>query len=572
MTKLLDYFHEAVTTIEDVEKLKKLILQLAVHGKIVEQDVSDEPASELLKKIEKEKELLIQEKKIKRLKPLSSVSLKEISCEIPNNWEWVRLGNCIMTVIGGGTPSKNNSEYWNGEIPWASVKDLKDEMYLNKTIDRITRKGLDNSSSNVVPKNNIIISTRMGLGKIQINVIDVAINQDLKAIFLPKGMSMKYFYYFYKSLSIMGSGMTVKGIRQEELLNIPFPLPPLNEQYKIVEKIEELFKQCDQLSMQIAKKQVKSESLNKSIFMRVQDHTNPLQLRDLRFAISNIDYLCNNKASIGQLRDSLLCLAIQGKLVEQDPTDEPASVLLEKIKEEKDKLVKEKKIKKEKPFPQITDEEKPLELPNQWEWIRLGNIAFVTKLAGFEYTKYINLSETGEVPVIRAQNVRKGYLDLTNLMYINKDTSLQLERSALTKKALLMTFIGAGIGDVSLFEGETRFHLAPNVAKIELYNNLDVKILEEFLLYFLLSPTGRQEIFKHLKATAQPSLSMTTIRDAFIPVPPLNEQKRIVEKVNQLLALCDELEQVVERSKQESEKLIKVVLKEAFTVKEEVLS
>ena len=175
------------------------------------------------------------------------------------------------------------------------------------------------------------------------------------------------------------------------------------------------------------------------------------------------------------LCQSILQHAVEGKLCEQDPKDEPASVLLEKIKAEKERLIAEKKIKKQKPLPPISEEEKPFDLPRGWEWCSINEIAFVTKLAGFEFTKYFVLKTSGDVPVIRAQNVKKASLDLSNLLYIDSETSNFLQRCALDKKCLVMTFIGAGIGDVAVFDCKSRFHLAPNVAKIELYGKINEK-------------------------------------------------------------------------------------------------
>ena len=205
-------------------QLRQSILQAAVQGKLVLQNPQDEPASELLKRIQTEKSHLIKNGKIKKEKPLPSVSEEEKPYDLPDGWEWCRLGNVILQNIGGGTPSKSVSEYWNGDVPWASVKDLSGK-YLSSTRDRITKKGLLNSTSNLIPSGNVIVCTRMGLGKISINTIKLAINQDLRALFVSKYINIHYFIYYYQGLSIVGSGMTVKGITIDELNNLFFPLP-----------------------------------------------------------------------------------------------------------------------------------------------------------------------------------------------------------------------------------------------------------------------------------------------------------------------------------------------------------
>ncbi|WP_217938126.1 restriction endonuclease subunit S [Bacteroides acidifaciens] len=271
-----------------------------------------------------------------------------------------------------------------------------------------------------------------------------------------------------------------------------------------------------------------------------------------------------------QLKNSILQWAIQGKLVPQDPNDEPASVLLERIRTEKAKLVKEKKIKKDKNESIIyrgednsyyekflatgevkcIDEEIPFEIPQGWEWERVGNVFFVTKLAGFEYTKFFTkeaLSASNPIPIVRAQNVRMGFFEENKNEAISEMLSNQLERSALNKKCLLMTFIGAGIGDTCIFPAERKNHLAPNVAKIE---PLDDSISLDYAVFALMSPCGQRGVNAIKKSTAQPSLSMETIRKLLIPIPPLKEQKCISLKLSEALPLVEKYSKVQEEQNQ----------------------
>ena len=271
-----------------------------------------------------------------------------------------------------------------------------------------------------------------------------------------------------------------------------------------------------------------------------------------------------------QLKNSILQWAIQGKLVPQDPNDEPASMLLERIRVEKEKLIKEKKIKKDKNESIIyrgednsyyekflatgevkcIDEEIPFEIPQGWEWERIGNVFFVTKLAGFEYTKFFTkeaLSASNPIPIVRAQNVRMGFFEENKNEAISEMLSNQLERSALNKKCLLMTFIGAGIGDTCIFPAERKNHLAPNVAKIE---PLDDSISLDYAVFALMSPCGQRGVNAIKKSTAQPSLSMETIRKLLIPIPPLKEQKCISLKLSEVLPLVEKYSKVQEEQNQ----------------------
>ena len=289
-----------------------------------------------------------------------------------------------------------------------------------------------------------------------------------------------------------------------------------------------------------------------------------------------------------QLKNSILQWAIQGKLVQQDPNDEPASVLLEHIREEKAKLVKEKKIKKDKNESIIyrgddnsyyekiiatgevkcIDEEIPFEIPNGWEWERVGNIFFVTKLAGFEYAKFFTkeaISAFNPIPIVRAQNVRMGFFEENKNEAISEMLSNQLKRSALNKKCLLMTFIGAGIGDTCIFPAERKNHLAPNVAKIE---PLDDSIFLDYAVFALMSPCGQRGVNAIKKSTAQPSLSMETIRKLLIPIPPFKEQKCISLKLSEVLPLVEKYSKVQKVQNQINDEinilLSKSILQEAI--------
>ena len=264
-----------------------------------------------------------------------------------------------------------------------------------------------------------------------------------------------------------------------------------------------------------------------------------------------------------QLKNSILQMAVQGKLVPQDPNDEPASVLLERIRKEKEQLIKEGKIKKDKKesyifrgadnlhYEQIgkevkcIEDELPFEIPDGWEWVKIGNIAFVTKLAGFEYTKYIapNLRQKG-IPLFKGKNVQNGKLIESFESFIDEDISNDLLRSQLTKKCLLTPYVGT-IGNIAIFEGKYKAHLGSNVGKIELYTH---DILEEFLLIFLRSNEGYKQLTKNKKSTAQESISIEDIRNTILAIPPYNEQLRIVDKLA-------ELEPLTEKYKLAEEKL-----------------
>lgn len=236
------------------------------------------------------------------------------------------------------------------------------------------------------------------------------------------------------------------------------------------------------------------------------------------------------------LKRKILDLAIRGKLVEQRPEEGTSEDLYQQIQEEKQRIQKEGGIKKSKKLPPISSYYAQ-NFPSTWKVCYLDDIAFVTKLAGFEYTKYIanNLTEKG-IPLFKGKNIQKGKIDFTFESFIPESVSRSLKRSQIRKKCLLTPYVGT-IGNIAIFNGEFKAHLGSNVGKIELYNAPNhVFVFEEFVFYYLKSSLGYQELIKFKKATAQESISIDAIRNVVIPIPPLAEQKRIVDKIDLLFS------------------------------------
>ena len=260
-----------------------------------------------------------------------------------------------------------------------------------------------------------------------------------------------------------------------------------------------------------------------------------------------------NYELISKLRQSILQEAVQGKLVPQDPNDEPASVLLERIKEEKERLIKEGKIKKEKPLPPISEDEIPYELPEGWEWVRLGDIGDwgAGATPSRRNPKYYN----GEILWLKTGELKDGYIDDS----VEKITELALKECSLRLNKpgdILIAMYGATIGKLGILnvEATTNQACCGCTPFSQVYNR--------YLFYLLLSL--REEFKGQGAGGAQPNISKQKIINTIAPLPPLNEQKRIVEKVDQLMALCDELEKNIEQSKKDSEMLMQSVLQEAF--------
>ena len=515
-----------------VARLRELILTLAVQGKLVPQDPADEPASRLLLKIRAEKDRLMAEGKIKRDKPLAEIAEDEKPFELPMGWAFCRLGDLLLSIRSGGTPSKQNPAYWNGDIPWASVKDLGFGEPLTDTQDRITKEGLE-AGSQLAGAGSILICTRMGLGKIGEALIDVAINQDLKAVQLGAGVNKQYFVNYFKTLSVVGSGMTVAGIKQEELLGFVVPLPPEAEQSRIVTRVEELMRLCDALEAKGQLEAAQHSQLVSTLLGTLTASATPEELAEnWQRVAQHFDLLLDRPQAIDALEQTLLQLAVRGLLVPQDPTDEPASVLLQKIRAEKDRLITEGKIKRDKPLPPIADEEKPFELPVGWEWVRVGSIG-VTQTGGTPASSNPQYFD-GNFPFIGPGQITPMGKILSPEKFISE--AGRLESAVAEPGDILMVCIGGSIGKCAAVPFATAFNQQINSIH-------PLLAFSEFVLIAMTATDFVSAVVSTATGSATPIISKGKWDLLLLPLPPLPEQSRIVTRVTALRRLCADLRQ-----------------------------
>lgn len=491
------------------EQLKASILQYAIQGKLVEQRPEEGTGEELYQQIQAEKQQLIKEGRIKKEKPLAEIADDEIPFDIPESWKWVRLGD--LANINGGFAFKSTN-YTSEGVRVIRISDFNERGFVN---DKIVRYPYDDSLSQYVLdlKNILLCMTGGTVGKsLFITELDekMVVNQRVATI---KVNSVMPEYVYQAILAPLtqkviqdSKNSTNDNISMDTIKDFLIPLPPLAEQKRIVAKIEELLPYVD----------------------RYADAYEKLEQFNAKFP--------------EDMKKSILQYAIQGKLVEQRPEEGTGEELYQQIQTEKQRLIKEGKLKKTRALPTIMDEEVPYDFPASWKVCYIDDIAFVTKLAGFEYTKYIadNLVPTG-IPLFKGKNVQNGKLVLSFESYIPENVSDELPRSQITKKCLLTPYVGT-IGNIAVFDGSFKAHLGSNVGKIELLNpDTQTFILEEYVLWYLKSTYGYAELTKYKKATAQESISIDAIRNVVIAIPPLEEQRRIVAKIEELLPYCDKL-------------------------------
>ncbi|CUH92300.1 restriction endonuclease subunit S [Herbinix luporum] len=455
----------------------------------------------------------------------------------------------VDEIKTGKTPSKNNKEYYNKEeFSWFKPDEIGYEMYLSESQNKISNLAVEKKQATVFKKNTLLITCIGDIGRLGILKKEASSNQQITGILFKDKILPEYaFYYLLCRKNLFedkSSSTTLPILNQKKLLNIEVRCPNFEIQREFVSfmnycmkcledsKIPSFFNfNLDNQIFEFSKKVFECYYLH----MQLQE-TNEI-----------------NAILISKLRHSILQEAVQGKLVPQDPNDEPASVLLERIKEEKERLIKEGKIKKEKPLPPISEDEIPYELPKGWEWVRLGDIGDwgAGATPSRRNPKYYN----GEILWLKTGELKDGYIDDS----VEKITELALKECSLRLNKpgdILIAMYGATIGKLGILnvEATTNQACCGCTPFSQVYNR--------YLFYLLLSL--REEFKGQGAGGAQPNISKQKIINTIAPLPPLNEQKRIVEKVDQLMALCDELEKNIEQSKKDSEMLMQSVLQEAF--------
>ena len=433
-----------------IKKLRELILELAVRGKLVPQDPTDEPASVLLERIATEKAQLIKDKKIKKPSDYSEITNDETPFELPEGWVWLRLGDCGYTQTGG-TPSKTNPAFFGNEIPFIKPADIEKNI-VNYANEGLSLLGADNLGR-IAPAGSILMVCIGTIGKCgyidrpcsfnqQINSLSPYLNQT-QFLWLTLSSS-----YFQKLAWEKSSSTTIAILNKGKWELLPIPLAPENEQQRIVAKVDELMALCDRLEQQTLTSIDAHATLVETLLETLTNSADAAELEQNWARISeHFDTLFTTEQSIDALKQTILQLAVMGKLVRQDPTDEPASVLLEKIAAEKAQLIKDKKIKKEKPLPPISDDEKPFELPQGWEWIKFGLLSeFINGDRGKNYPNKEEYVTEGVAWINTGHIQPDGTLTSSDMNFISKSKFDSLRGGKIQKGDLVYCLRGATFG------------------------------------------------------------------------------------------------------------------------------
>jgi type I restriction enzyme S subunit len=536
---LEQHFDTAFAAPDGIVKLRELILTLAMQGRLVEQDPSDPPASELLKEIQAEKQRLVKAGKIKKPKPLPPIKPEEVPYELPKGWEWVRLPEVYF-----GIGNKQNQ--------------IQKKDYLERGLFPVIDQGKNfiagycNDNERIVKIDRPVVIFGDHTKKIKYVEFDFVIGAEGVKILCPyHAVFTKFLYFLIQSFDLTDRGYA----RHFKVLNEKLvPLPPFSEQQCIVARIDQLMARCDTLETLRKEREEKRFAIHAAAINQLLDAPDGSAWN---FIQQHFGELYTVKENVAELRKAILQLAVMGRLVPQNPDDPPASELLKEIKAEKQRLLKAGKIKKSKPLPPIKPEDVPFELPQGWEWVRLSDLAqVITKGSSpnWQGVQYVNEGEG--ILFITSENVGSFELLLEKKKYVECKFNQIEPRSILKKRDILMNIVGASIGRTAIFDLDEVANINQAVTIIRLIETL----VHEYFLNFFNSPICLNYMFDKQVENARPNLSMGNIALFAIPLPPLLEQHRIVAKIDQLTAMCDTLEQQIDAATDKQSEMLNAVM------------
>ena len=532
-----------------VAKLRELILTLAVQGKLVPQDPADEPAGVLLQKIRAEKDRLIAEGKIKRDKPLAEIAEEEKPFELPQGWEWVRFGE-IAGIERGGSPRPIEAFLTDDPegLNWIKIGDTeKGGKYITSAGQKIKREGL--VKTRMVFPGDFLLTNSMSFGRPYITQIQGCIHDGWLRISPPDSLDKDFLYTLLSSRFVRNvfeaaaAGGVVLNLNADKVRTVPIPLPPLAEQSRIVTRVEALMRLCDAQEAKDQLEATQHAQLVSTLLGTLTASTTPEELADnWQRVAQHFDLLLDRPEAIDALEQTLLQLAVRGLLVPQDPTDEPASALLQKIRAEKDRLIATGQIKRDKPLPPITDEEKPFELPVGWEWVRMGAVVNASE-AGWSPTCIGSPRRQGLWGVLKVSAVSWGEFDATANKELPSDLVPRPEYEVRDGDFLLSRANTAELvaRSVVVEQAEPKLMLSDKIIRLAVSSQMN----RSFLNMANNASYAREHYAVNASGTSSSmkNVSREVVLALPVPLPPLAEQSRIVTRVTALRRLCADLRQ-----------------------------
>lgn len=555
-------------TLHGVKKLRDLILELAVHGKLVPQLSSEEPASMLLERLANDKSKLVKERLIKKPKNLPELTNEDLPFKVPESWTWCRLQDISSYIQRGKGPKYDDF----GKVKVISQKCIQWSGFDIEPARFVNDESLEKYQDERYLQSNDLLWNSTGTGTVgRINVLEevqektlvadshvtvirsLLLNPNFISIYISAPGIQARIEPEHENALVSGSTKQVE-LNTSSVVALEIPLPPEEEQKRIVAKVTELMVLCDQLEQQTEASIDAHQLLVEELLSTLTNSENTQEFEQNWARIAeHFDLLFTTEHSIEQLKQTILQLAVMGKLVPQDPNDEPASKLLQRIAQEKEQLVKDKIIKKQKALPAISEEEKTSDLPHGWKWARLGNIG---------------VTSTGKTPSTKVPEYFGGDIPFIGPGQISPSGELLKEDKTLTEEGLtqsvtantndlLMVCIGGSIGKSTLANRTIGFNQQINAIS-------PIHIAPHYLHMAVSTDSFHSSVVSKASGSATPIINRSKWEELLVPIAPLAEQKRILIKANELINICEEIKLGLSNAREIKVKLANSIVESAI--------
>lgn len=554
--RLLALYDRVAEAEDAIPRLRRFVLDLAVRGKLVEQDPTDEPAAELLKRIAKEKARLVKSGEIRKPKPFEPID--EPPFAVPANWAWSPMRE-VTTDRAQMIP--------NARFTYIDVSAINKEAGVIEAPMVLDPSDAPSRARKIVRKGDVIYSCvrpyLLNVAVVEKEIEPAPIASTAFAIINGLGLILpRYIWIVLRSPFMVAAveetqrGQAYPAINDADFAVLPFPLPPLAEQRRIVAKVDELMALCDRLEAARAGREAVRDRLTAATLTRltapeIDAETFPTHAR---FALQTLPTLTTRPDQIKTLRQTILNLAVRGKLVAQDPTDEPAAEVLKRIAKERAARLASGRAQLMMELEAVAEHEQDFALPKEWIWTRLGTV--IKLWNGFAF-KSSDFKAIG-IPVIRIGDLSDGEVKLSSSVHVSSDVAASVSDEVwIPEDALLLAMSGATTGKTAFNRTGKKLLLNQRVGRIECFSmNIN------FIRFFFETIIARNLSIS--LGTAIPNLSTKQIYETAIPLPPLAEQHRIVARVDALMALCDQLEASLTTAATTRSRLLEALLHEAL--------
>jgi len=536
---LMVYYERIADAPSAVDRLRRFLLDLAVRGRLVPQESEDEPASELLKRIAAEKVRLVKAGEIGRGKPLPDIDSDEVPYEVPSGWQWTR----IRRVTGDRGQTVPDCDFTYIDVT-----------AINKEVGRVEGARVTSASEapsrarKVVGKGDVLYSCvrpyLLNVAIVDNEISPRPIASTAFAVLHGFGLVLPRYQWIVLRSPFMVAcvetkmrGQAYPAINDSDFALLPFPLPPLAEQHRIVAKVDELMALCDRLEAARTAREATRDRLAAATLARLNAPDPDTFQDDARFALDALPALTTRPDQITQLRQTIRNLAVRGRLVPQDPNDEPASELLSYITRTRKKLYAEGKIPKPKSLVPINESDWPFSLPAGWSWSRLGDLCYQVSDGPHFSPQYVAADQG--VPFLSTRNVRPEGFDLSSVKYVSRADHEEFCKRIRPERNDIIYTKGGTTGIARVNDLEFEFSVWVHLAVLRTEKE---RLYPRYVALALNSPHCYGQSQRYTQGISNFDLGLTRMIKITIPLPPLEEQRRVVAKVDELTALCDRLE------------------------------